>query len=214
MCLLCRLTAQHCHCSDTFYGKIFLVISTFMFCHISSGYVLWCTEYWKEKVSVISKNLNCQKWHFIQTLFTLFNNYFERKPQKICMFYLRPFLKYIFLSYLHQSTFFSYGMTTSQRFMDSKPAGKFRCMLWHSFIFLVASCSVNISTVANVLLHKHTLAWLADMEWQTPAVSEKFQSRFGRRPGTSESGDTGLGTSASDSTEGEDLSSSPVACVA
>lgn len=39
------------------------------------------------------------------------------------------------------------------------------------------------------------------MEWQTPAVSEKFQSRFGRRPGTSDSGDTGLGTSASDSTE-------------
>lgn len=41
----------------------------------------------------------------------------------------------------------------------------------------------------------------ADMEWQTPAVSEKFQSRFGRRPGTSDSGDTGLGTSASDSAE-------------
>lgn len=41
----------------------------------------------------------------------------------------------------------------------------------------------------------------ADMEWQTPAVSEKFQSRFGRRPGTSDSGDTGIGTSASDSTE-------------
>ncbi|XP_056300337.1 centrosomal protein of 85 kDa isoform X1 [Pseudoliparis swirei] len=39
------------------------------------------------------------------------------------------------------------------------------------------------------------------MEWQTPAVSEKFQSRFGRRPGTADSGDTGLGTSASDSTE-------------
>ncbi|RVE62358.1 hypothetical protein OJAV_G00156380 [Oryzias javanicus] len=44
-------------------------------------------------------------------------------------------------------------------------------------------------------------AQFADMEWQTPAVSEKFQSRFGRRPGTSDSGDTGLGTSASDSTE-------------
>uniref|UniRef100_A0A667YH00 Centrosomal protein 85 n=1 Tax=Myripristis murdjan TaxID=586833 RepID=A0A667YH00_9TELE len=40
----------------------------------------------------------------------------------------------------------------------------------------------------------------ADMEWQTPAVSEKFLSRFGRRPGT-DSGDTGLGTSTSDSTE-------------
>ncbi|XP_060937142.1 centrosomal protein of 85 kDa [Limanda limanda] len=57
-------------------------------------------------------------------------------------------------------------MTTSQRYVGSKPAARF-----------------------------------ADMEWQTPAVSEKFQSRFGRRPGTSDSGDTGLGTSASDSTE-------------
>ncbi|KAM7420466.1 hypothetical protein PAMA_014945 [Pampus argenteus] len=57
-------------------------------------------------------------------------------------------------------------MTTSQRYIGSKPAARF-----------------------------------ADMEWQTPAVSEKFQSRFGRRPGTSDSGDTGLGTSASDSTE-------------
>uniref|UniRef100_A0A3Q1E914 Centrosomal protein 85 n=1 Tax=Acanthochromis polyacanthus TaxID=80966 RepID=A0A3Q1E914_9TELE len=49
----------------------------------------------------------------------------------------------------------------------------------------------------------------ADMEWQTPAVSEKFQSRFGHRPGTSDSGDTGLGTSASDSTEGDDFCVSP-----
>ncbi|XP_044062974.1 centrosomal protein of 85 kDa isoform X1 [Siniperca chuatsi] len=57
-------------------------------------------------------------------------------------------------------------MTTSQRYIESKPVARF-----------------------------------ADMEWQTPAVSEKFQSRFGRRPGTSDSGDTGLGTSASDSTE-------------
>ncbi|XP_033836385.1 centrosomal protein of 85 kDa isoform X2 [Periophthalmus magnuspinnatus] len=57
-------------------------------------------------------------------------------------------------------------MTTSQRYIDSKPAARF-----------------------------------ADMEWQTPAVSEKFQSRFGRRPGTSDSGDTGIGTSVSDSTE-------------
>ncbi|XP_054477134.1 centrosomal protein of 85 kDa [Anoplopoma fimbria] len=57
-------------------------------------------------------------------------------------------------------------MTTSHRYIDSKPAARF-----------------------------------ADMEWQTPAVSEKFQSRFGRRPGTADSGDTGLGTSASDSTE-------------
>ncbi|XP_011603822.1 centrosomal protein of 85 kDa isoform X2 [Takifugu rubripes] len=54
-------------------------------------------------------------------------------------------------------------------------------------------------------------ARFTDMEWQTPAVSEKFQSRFGRRPGTADSGDTGLGTSASDSTEGDfrSTSSSP-----
>ncbi|KAK2910431.1 centrosomal protein of 85 kDa isoform X2 [Channa argus] len=57
-------------------------------------------------------------------------------------------------------------MTTSQRYIESKPAARF-----------------------------------ADMEWQTPAVSEKFQSRFGRRPGTADSGDTGLGTSASDIAE-------------
>ncbi|CAB1333594.1 unnamed protein product [Coregonus sp. 'balchen'] len=32
------------------------------------------------------------------------------------------------------------------------------------------------------------------MEWQTPAVSEKFQSHFGRRPRTTDSGDTELGS--------------------
>ncbi|KTF80704.1 hypothetical protein cypCar_00047528, partial [Cyprinus carpio] len=41
----------------------------------------------------------------------------------------------------------------------------------------------------------------SDTEWLTPAVSEKFQSRFGWRPSTEDSGDTGLGTS--DHTEGE-----------
>lgn len=41
----------------------------------------------------------------------------------------------------------------------------------------------------------------SDTEWLTPAVSEKFQSRFGWRPSTADSGDTGLGTS--DHTEGE-----------
>uniref|UniRef100_A0A672MEN9 Centrosomal protein 85 n=1 Tax=Sinocyclocheilus grahami TaxID=75366 RepID=A0A672MEN9_SINGR len=35
----------------------------------------------------------------------------------------------------------------------------------------------------------------SDTEWLTPAVSEKFQSRFGWRPSTADSGDTGLGTS-------------------
>ncbi|XP_051922649.1 centrosomal protein of 85 kDa isoform X2 [Hippocampus zosterae] len=44
-------------------------------------------------------------------------------------------------------------------------------------------------------------ARFADMAWQTPTLSEKFQNRLGPRPETSASGDTGLGTSASDSTE-------------
>ncbi|XP_041096550.1 centrosomal protein of 85 kDa isoform X2 [Polyodon spathula] len=39
------------------------------------------------------------------------------------------------------------------------------------------------------------------MEWKTPAISDKFQSRFGRCPSTADSGDTGLGTTPSDSTE-------------
>uniref|UniRef100_H3BBB5 Centrosomal protein 85 n=1 Tax=Latimeria chalumnae TaxID=7897 RepID=H3BBB5_LATCH len=38
-------------------------------------------------------------------------------------------------------------------------------------------------------------------EWQTPALSERFQSRLGRRPSTADSGDTAIGTSCSDSTE-------------
>ncbi|XP_058504052.1 centrosomal protein of 85 kDa isoform X1 [Solea solea] len=56
-------------------------------------------------------------------------------------------------------------------------------------------------TTSQRYIESKLAARFADMEWQTPAVSEKFQSRFGRRPGTSDSGDTGLGTSASDSTE-------------
>ncbi|CAL8249675.1 unnamed protein product [Boreogadus saida] len=39
------------------------------------------------------------------------------------------------------------------------------------------------------------------MEWQTPAVSEKFQSRFGRPPGTADSADTGGGALTSDGAE-------------
>ncbi|KAJ8340795.1 hypothetical protein SKAU_G00330860 [Synaphobranchus kaupii] len=38
----------------------------------------------------------------------------------------------------------------------------------------------------------------SEMDWQTPALSEKFQSRFGRRP---DSAVTGLGSAHSDSTE-------------
>lgn len=40
----------------------------------------------------------------------------------------------------------------------------------------------------------------SDMEWATPAVSEKFQSRFGWRPSKVDSEDMGLGTF--DHTEG------------
>lgn len=56
-------------------------------------------------------------------------------------------------------------------------------------------------TSSQRYIDSNPAALFADMEWQTPAVSEKFQSRFGRRPGTSDSGDTGIGTSVSDSTE-------------
>ncbi|XP_018590135.1 centrosomal protein of 85 kDa isoform X2 [Scleropages formosus] len=40
-----------------------------------------------------------------------------------------------------------------------------------------------------------------DMEWQTPALSEKFQSRLRHQASEVDSGDTGLGTTPSDSTE-------------
>ncbi|XP_068425965.1 centrosomal protein of 85 kDa isoform X2 [Clinocottus analis] len=56
-------------------------------------------------------------------------------------------------------------------------------------------------TTSHRCIESKPAARFADMEWQTPAVSEKFQSRFGRRPGTADSRDTGLGTSASNSTE-------------
>nr|XP_040020079.1 centrosomal protein of 85 kDa isoform X1 [Gasterosteus aculeatus aculeatus] len=59
----------------------------------------------------------------------------------------------------------------------------------------------GMTTSHGYIESKPAAALFADMEWRTPAVSEKFQSRFGRRPGTADSGDTGLGTSASDSTE-------------
>lgn len=60
-----------------------------------------------------------------------------------------------------------------------------------------------VFTLNALFFFSKRAARFADMEWQTPAVSEKFQSRFGRRPGTADSGDTGLGTSVSDSTEGD-----------
>ncbi|XP_034031063.1 LOW QUALITY PROTEIN: centrosomal protein of 85 kDa-like [Thalassophryne amazonica] len=56
-------------------------------------------------------------------------------------------------------------------------------------------------TTSQRCIESKPSARFADMEWQTPAVTEKFQSRFGHRPGTADSGDTGLGTSASDSAE-------------
>ena len=48
-----------------------------------------------------------------------------------------------------------------------------------------------------------------DMEWQTPAVSEKFQRRFGWRPSTADSGDTGFGATPSDYSEGETFPALP-----
>ncbi|KAG9283854.1 centrosomal protein of 85 kDa [Astyanax mexicanus] len=44
-------------------------------------------------------------------------------------------------------------------------------------------------------------AGLSDMEFQTPAISEKFQSRFGWKPSRADHADTGLGTTVSDSAE-------------
>ncbi|MBN3301947.1 CEP85 protein, partial [Amia calva] len=51
-------------------------------------------------------------------------------------------------------------------------------------------------------MYQHSdMSGYPDTEWQTPSVSEKFQCRTGRRPSTADSGDTGLGTTPSDSTE-------------
>ncbi|XP_023681566.2 centrosomal protein of 85 kDa isoform X1 [Paramormyrops kingsleyae] len=44
-------------------------------------------------------------------------------------------------------------------------------------------------------------AGFPEMEWQTPAVSDKVHSRFGRQPSVADSGDTGLGTTPSESME-------------
>lgn len=81
---------------------------------------------------------------------------------------------------------------------------------WHSAVKMLTWCIslLRVDVTLRCLcafLSKHTLGRFADMEWQTAAVSEKYQSRFGRRPGTSDSGDTGIGTSASDSMEGDDF---------
>lgn len=97
-------------------------------------------------------------------------------------------------------------MTTSQRYFESKPAGK----LSHSCENMDVLCPLHVCWYWTPRCHRaffstNTLGRFADMEWQTPAVSEKYQSRFGRRPGTTDSVDTGIGTSASDSTEGDDF---------
>uniref|UniRef100_A0A8C2PXK6 Centrosomal protein 85 n=1 Tax=Cyprinus carpio TaxID=7962 RepID=A0A8C2PXK6_CYPCA len=47
----------------------------------------------------------------------------------------------------------------------------------------------------HIMCSLSTPAGHSDTEWLTPALSEKFQSRFGWRPNTADSGDTGLGTS-------------------
>ncbi|KAJ7985187.1 hypothetical protein DPEC_G00349470 [Dallia pectoralis] len=56
-------------------------------------------------------------------------------------------------------------------------------------------------TASQRQLESKLAAGFPDVEWQTPAVSEKFQSRFGRRPKTVASGDTGIGDDPPDSTE-------------
>ncbi|XP_010883710.1 centrosomal protein of 85 kDa [Esox lucius] len=56
-------------------------------------------------------------------------------------------------------------------------------------------------TASQRHLESKLAAGFPDVEWQTPAVSEKFQSRFGRRPETAVSGDTDLGNDPPDSTE-------------
>ncbi|XP_046887258.1 centrosomal protein of 85 kDa isoform X1 [Hypomesus transpacificus] len=58
-----------------------------------------------------------------------------------------------------------------------------------------------MTTSQRYLVEPKLKVGFSDMEWQTPAVSEKFQSRFGRRPGTADSGDTGFGATPSESTE-------------
>lgn len=96
-----------------------------------------------------------------------------------------------------------YGMTASHRYIEPQHAGTFtQCSQNVNNRFAICWFTVLLPIVLSC---KFPFAQFADMEWQTPAVSEKFQSRFGRRPGTADSGDTGLGTSASDSTEGDDF---------
>uniref|UniRef100_A0A673KR40 Centrosomal protein of 85 kDa-like n=1 Tax=Sinocyclocheilus rhinocerous TaxID=307959 RepID=A0A673KR40_9TELE len=58
------------------------------------------------------------------------------------------------------------------------------------FYMPVASNMTSVTSCVHCAPVGHS-----DTEWLTPAVSEKFQSHFGWRPSTADSGDTGLGTS-------------------
>uniref|UniRef100_A0A672MEM0 Centrosomal protein 85 n=1 Tax=Sinocyclocheilus grahami TaxID=75366 RepID=A0A672MEM0_SINGR len=58
------------------------------------------------------------------------------------------------------------------------------------FLFTNECCPQSVTSCVHCAPVGHS-----DTEWLTPAVSEKFQSRFGWRPSTADSGDTGLGTS-------------------
>lgn len=67
-------------------------------------------------------------------------------------------------------------------------------------------CYVYVYVFSSLILNSSCApAGHSDTEWLTPAVSEKFQSRFGWRKSTADSGDTGLGTS--DNTEGKNTTS-------
>uniref|UniRef100_A0A671LVF4 Centrosomal protein of 85 kDa-like n=1 Tax=Sinocyclocheilus anshuiensis TaxID=1608454 RepID=A0A671LVF4_9TELE len=70
------------------------------------------------------------------------------------------------------------------------------------FYMPVASNMTSVTSCVHCAPVGHS-----DTEWLTPAVSEKFQSRFGWRPSTADSGDTGLGTS--DHTEVMEMCSYP-----
>ncbi|KAL0984706.1 hypothetical protein UPYG_G00145660 [Umbra pygmaea] len=79
-----------------------------------------------------------------------------------------------------------------------------RCV--HDNICISCQATACAMTASQRHLESKLAAGFPNVEWQTPAVSEKFQSRFGRRPGTAVSGDTVL---VDDKTDGaEDFNSS------
>lgn len=90
------------------------------------------------------------------------------------------------------------GMTTSQKYQNPKLAGTSPVQSRIS-----ACCVVYLITIieCHIMCSLSTPAGHSDTEWLTPALSEKFQSRFGWRPNTADSGDMGLGTSEGENAE-------------